>query len=180
MITAMVGENPFNLEDLQPSDYETQWELAQQTLKIYCEERDYRIEMVAFYDEGWEHGPFQGAHALPNEQRRPFILPAANGGVEWANISLLSIESPTHPGLMCPLVRACECGMRPCEGHFDELWENMDLDELMFFNWKTIQDGEAKLGRGLMKLPPVFAIYWGLEDDDADESSEFHFAPQMD
>ena len=31
-----------------------------------------------------------------------------------------------------------------------------------------------------MALPPVFAIYWDLEDDDADVSCEFHLDLNLD
>ena len=91
--------------------------------------------MVAFFDEG-DDGPFEGAHVLPNEPNRPYVLSTAPGGVTWANVSLLSIEHPAHPVKMCPLVRACSCKMRPCEGHFDELWEHMDLDDILYLDWK--------------------------------------------
>ena len=54
------------------------------------------------------------------------------------------------------------------------------LEDLRFFDWKMVLRGEAILGRDVMRLPPVFAIFWDLEDDDADEPFEFHFDPHLD
>ena len=183
MIGAMVEQRPINLEDLEPSELEVDWDKAKQTLKIYCEENDYRIQVVAFHARVTD-GPFVGARLFPNEPNRPYALPVANGGIVWANVSLLSTEHPRIPGLMCPLVSACSCKMRPCEGHFDvlrrEFHPEFYLEDLRFFDWKRVLRGEAILGRDVMPLPPVFAIFWDLEDDDADEPFEFHFDPHLD
>ena len=174
MVEAMIVLNPINLEDLKPSDFETEWGAAKQTLLIYCEANDMRIEVVAF-DGGDFDGPFEGAFARPDEPNRPRVIPSAIGRVEWGNIALLSVEHPEYPGLMCPFVSKCNCDMRSvCDGLFEELWEFMNLEDLLIVDWKKIKRGEAILGRKLINLPPLFAIYWGVEDDDADESCEIH------
>ena len=157
-----------DLADVKPSEFTTAAE-AKQSLVIYCTRKlCFTLDVL---DTGGGEVEYQ-----TNKPRRVY---ADNGTSHWENLSILTREYQGD-GLICPVVSMCTCGMVPaCEGlGFEENPENPE--DIPVFNWNKIKAAEAIVGRGMLKLPPVFAIvaHWGDNYGDEDESSEIHFQPQ--
>ena len=130
---------------------------AKQGLRIKCG-NNFRLDLTTLKPLGW--GPL-GPSSLTKNRPVTYIDMSGPGGEDepvfsWTNLAVLKTAFPDDPGVVCPMVSACQCHELPCREGYLNYVDSEDI--IVIDDWDAFQTSRLLIGEYFLRHPPVFAI----------------------